>query len=128
MWLFSRKYKLPKIIQEYEEYVKRPKAEIGKWSEVKVKVIRLCLTLCGHIQSMDCTVHGILQARILEWVAYPFSRSSSWPRNQIGVSCIADRLFVVIYIILYIICHILFIHSSINGHLGCFHVLTDYCK
>ena len=35
------------------------------------------------------TVHGILQARILEWVAYPFSRTSSWPRNWTRVSCIA---------------------------------------
>ena len=31
--------------------------------------------------------------RILEWVAYPFSRGSSWPRNQTGVSCIADGFF-----------------------------------
>ena len=31
--------------------------------------------------------------RKLEWVAYPFSRGSSWPRNQTGVSCIAGRLF-----------------------------------
>ena len=31
--------------------------------------------------------------RILEWVAYPFSRGSSWPRNQTGVSCIAGRFF-----------------------------------
>ena len=31
--------------------------------------------------------------RILEWVAYPFSRGSSWPRNQTGVSCTVDRLF-----------------------------------
>ena len=31
--------------------------------------------------------------RILEWVAYPFSSGSSWPRNQTGVSCIASRLF-----------------------------------
>ena len=31
--------------------------------------------------------------RILEWVAYPFSRGSSWPRNQAGVSCIAGRFF-----------------------------------
>ena len=42
---------------------------------------------------MDYTVHGILQARILEWVAFPFSRGSSRPRNQTGVSCIADRFF-----------------------------------
>ena len=39
------------------------------------------------------TVHGIVQARILEWVAFPFSRESSQPRNQTGVSCIAGRFF-----------------------------------
>ena len=37
--------------------------------------------------------HGILQARILEWVAFPFSRGSSHPRDQTGASCIAGRLF-----------------------------------
>ena len=40
---------------------------------LKVKVAQSCLTLCD---SMDYTVHGILQARILEWVAFPFSRGS----------------------------------------------------
>ena len=45
---------------------------------------------------MDCSlpgssVHGILQARILEWVAISFSRGSSWPRNRTPVSCIAGR-------------------------------------
>ena len=38
------------------------------------------------------TDHGILQARILEWVAFPFSRGSSQPRNWTGVSCIATEL------------------------------------
>ena len=38
---------------------------------------------------MDYTVHGILQARILEWVAFPFSRGSSQPRDQTQVSNIA---------------------------------------
>ena len=38
-------------------------------------------------------VHGILQARILEWVAFPFSRGSSQPRDQTQVSCIAGRFF-----------------------------------
>ena len=42
--------------------------------KVKLKVAQLCLTLCN---SMDYTVHGILQARILEWVAIPFSRGPS---------------------------------------------------
>ena len=44
---------------------------------VKVKVTQSCPTLCDP---MDC-VHGILQARILEWVAFPFSRGSSQPRD-----------------------------------------------
>ena len=55
-----------------------------------MKLAQLCLTVCGP---MDYTVHGILQARILEWVAYPFSRGSSWPRNEPRVSCIAGGFF-----------------------------------
>ena len=42
---------------------------------------------------MDYTVHGILQARILEWVAFPFSRVSSQPRDQTQVSRIAGGFF-----------------------------------
>ena len=47
-------------------------------SKVKVKVTQLCPTLCDP---MDYTVHGILHARILEWVAFPFSRGSFQPRS-----------------------------------------------
>ena len=46
--------------------------------KVKVKVTQWCLTLCDPI---DYTVHGILQASIQEWVAFPFSRGSSQPRD-----------------------------------------------
>ena len=42
---------------------------------------------------MDYTVHGILQARTLEWVAFSFSRGSSQPRDQTQVSCITGRFF-----------------------------------
>ena len=42
---------------------------------------------------MDPTVHGILQVSILEWVAFPFSRGSSHPRDQTQVSCIEGRFF-----------------------------------
>ena len=56
----------------------------------KVKVTQSRLTLCGP---MDYTVHRTLQARMLEWVAHPFSRASSRPRNQTGVSCIAGGFF-----------------------------------
>ena len=45
------------------------------------------------VMSDSLQPRGILQARILEWVAYPFSRGSSWPRNQTRVSCIAGRFF-----------------------------------
>ena len=53
-----------------------------------------CPTLCDHMD-YTYTVHGILQARILEWVAYPFSSGYSQPRNQTGVSCIAGGFFTV---------------------------------
>ena len=52
---------------------------------MKVKVAQLCPTLC---EPVDYTVHGILQARTLEWVAFPFFRGSSQPRDQTQVSCI----------------------------------------
>ena len=57
---------------------------------LKVKVNQPCPTLCDP---MDYRVHEILQARILEWVAYPFSRGSSQPRDWIQVSCMAGRFF-----------------------------------
>ena len=41
------------------------------------------------------SLHGILQARIVEWVAIPFSRGSFWPRDQTWVSWIAGRFFIV---------------------------------
>ena len=56
-----------------------------------VEVAQSCPTLC---EPMDYTVHGILQARILERVAFPFSSGSSRPRNQTGVSCIAGGFFI----------------------------------
>ena len=57
---------------------------------VVLKVAQLCPTLWDP---MDYTVHGILQARILEWVAFLFSRGSSQLRDQTQVSCIAGRFF-----------------------------------
>ena len=60
--------------------------------KVKVLVAQWYPTLCN---SMDyrppvSSVHGILQARILEWIAFPFSSGSSHPRDQTWVSCIVD--------------------------------------
>ena len=51
--------------------------------KVKVKVAQSCLTFYGL---MDYTVHGILQARIVEWVAFTFSRGSSQPRDQTRIT------------------------------------------
>ena len=59
-------------------------------SEVKVKLGQSRLTLCDP---MDYTAHGVLQARILEWVAFPFSRESSQPRDRTQVSHIVGRFF-----------------------------------
>ena len=64
---------------------------------VKVLVAQLCLT-CRD--PMDCSppgssAHGILQARTPEWVAIPFSRGSSWPRDGTWVSRIVGRFFTV---------------------------------
>ena len=58
---------------------------------------QLCLTLCDP---MDCgpsgsSVHGILQARMLEWVAISFSRGSSLPQDQTWVSHIAVGFFTI---------------------------------
>ena len=65
--------------------------------KVKMLVAQLCLTLCDP---MDCSlpgssVHGILQARILEWVAISFSRGTSRPRDQTQDSYIAGEFFTV---------------------------------
>ena len=55
-----------------------------------MKVAQSCLTLCDPVGYI---VHGILQARILEWVVFPFSRGSSQPRDQTQVSCNAGGFF-----------------------------------
>ena len=48
-----------------------------------------CSVASNSLWPMDYTVHGVLQARILEWVAFPFCRGSSQPSDQTQVSCIA---------------------------------------
>ena len=60
-----------------------------------MKVTQSCPTLCNLMDysMLDSSVHGILQARILEWVAVPFSGVSSQPRGQTQVSDIAGIFF-----------------------------------
>ena len=56
-----------------------------------VLVAQLCLTLSNSRDGSPpgCSVHGILQARVLEWVAIPFSGVSPWPRDGTSISCIS---------------------------------------
>ena len=66
-------------------------------SESESEVAQLCLTLCDP---MDCSlsgssVHGIFQARVLEWIAISFSRGPSRPRKQTQVPRIAGRHITV---------------------------------
>ena len=79
----------------HSSYLKQTRKvkKLNKWVpyEVKVKVTQLCPTSCHLI---DYTLHGILQARILEWLAIPFSRESFQPRDQTQVSHIAGRFFI----------------------------------
>ena len=63
--------------------------------KVKVLVAYSCLTLCNPMDPPGSSAHGILQTRILEWVAFLFSRESSWPRDRTWVSCTAGRFFTV---------------------------------
>ena len=67
------------------------------YMKMKVLFFQSCLILCDP---MNCSlpgssVHGILQARILEWVAIPFSSGSSHPRERTWVPCISGRFFTV---------------------------------
>ena len=59
----------------------------------EVKVSQLCLTLCNPMDYTRHGVLGILQARILEWVAFSFSRGSSQPRDWTQVSHVAGGFF-----------------------------------
>ena len=69
--------------------------EQAKYGDECCSVVKFCPTLCSP---MDCSllcssVHGISQARILEWVAISFSKASSQPRDQTQISCLEDGFF-----------------------------------
>ena len=69
-------------------WVSFPGGSDGKESESESHSV-----VSNSLQPMDYSVDGILQARILEWVIFPFSRGSSQPRDQTQVSYIAGGFF-----------------------------------
>ena len=78
-----------KLRKEYDKAVYLSPCLLNLHAEWKWKLFSR-VQLCNP---MDYTVHGILLARILEWVAIPFSRGSSQPRDQTQVSCITGGFF-----------------------------------
>ena len=75
-------------------YIKLLKQDSVWYNSSEVALVtQLCLTLCDPVDQslLDASLHGIPQARILQWVVVPFSRGSSLPRDRIWVSCIAGR-------------------------------------
>ena len=60
-----------------------------------VLVAQLCPTLCDSMDPPGSSVHRVLQARILQWVAIPFSRGSFPLRDRTQLSCIAGRFFTI---------------------------------
>ena len=63
-----------------------------KWKWKSLNCVWLLMTP-WTVYLRGSSVQGILQARIMEWIAVPFSRISPWPRDQTGVSCIAGEFF-----------------------------------
>ena len=82
---------LQEIWGEYTEYQQQ------KLQRVKMIATQSCPTLFDPIDYSPpgSSIHGILQARILEWVVMPFSRGSSQSRDQTQVSCLAGRFFPI---------------------------------
>ena len=90
---FSMKFSPLPYPMNLSEPVSLKSSVLRRESEVKVSVTQLCLTLCDPWTV--ASVHGILQARILEWVTIPISRGSSRPRGQTWVSLMAGRFFTI---------------------------------
>ena len=85
------------IFRSYANFICNFLRKFHTVSLLDMLVTQSCPTL---YDSMDCrlpvfSVHGILQARILEWIALPFSRESSQLRYWTRVSCIAGRFFTI---------------------------------
>ena len=81
--------------QHIHEWTQFADCAVNIYKSLEPPLAQLCHTLCDPTDRSPpgSSVHGILWARILEWVVIPFSRWSSQPRDQTQVSYIAGRLF-----------------------------------
>ena len=66
---------------------------LGQKDSPQILESKSCSVVSNCLHPMDYTVYGILQTRILEWVAFPFSRGSPQPRDQTQIIHIAGRFF-----------------------------------
>ena len=87
----NTKFSMTLLISPVILYLIRKQLRLGAPTPMSAKPLQSCLTLW---EPLDCTlpgssVHGISQARMLEWVAIPFSRGPSRARDQIHVSCVS---------------------------------------
>ena len=90
-------HKVPQIFPSWGVAANTRRTTLNGNMSTSVSVAQSYLTVCNP---MDCSppgasVHGMLQARILQWVAIPFSRGSSQPRDWTEVSCTAGEFFTV---------------------------------
>ena len=83
---------LTSYIKTNSKMEQRPKCMLAK-------SLQSCLTLLDPMEcsQSDSSVHGILQARIMEWVAIPFSRGSSQPRDRTSISYVSCTGWQVLY-------------------------------
>ena len=82
---------------EYEVWCQSIKSGTRKSLSEGCEVSQSCLTLYDPVDYSlpGSSIHGIFQARVLEWVAISFSRGSSQPRGWTWISCIAGRCFTI---------------------------------
>ena len=71
-----------------------PQKDAGGYYQLRKMKVK-CPTLCDPMDCPGSSIHGIFQARVLQWVAISLSRGFSWPRDRTQVSHVAGRSFTV---------------------------------
>ena len=91
MWTITAWINNNVVLCSIGNYIQYPVISHSEWKSLSH--VWLCNSM--DYSPLGSSVHRILQARILEWVAIPFSRGSSWPRDQTSISCIVGRFFTI---------------------------------